>query len=72
MSITPKEITSLIQNRRSIFPQMYTDEPVSKEILEQILENQNKIYKPDRPVRVSSIQGQRYVIYFKLPNLFVY
>lgn len=33
------QITDLIRNRRSIFTEMYSDQPISKEILEEILEN---------------------------------
>ena len=35
------QINHLIQNRRSIFPKMYTGEPVSKQIIEKMLENAN-------------------------------
>jgi nitroreductase len=60
MSITPKEVTNLIQNRRSIFPKLYTDEPVAKEILEQILENANyaPTHKLTEPWRFKVFQGQ--------------
>ncbi len=36
-----KEINSLIQRRRSIFPNMYNGEKIPKEIIEQILANAN-------------------------------
>lgn len=60
MNISPKEVTNLIQNRRSIFPQMYTDEPVEKEVLEQILENANyaPTHKLTEPWRFKVFQGQ--------------
>ena len=60
MNITPQEVTKLIQNRRSIFPQMYTDEPIAKEILEQILENANyaPTHRLTEPWRFKVFQGQ--------------
>ncbi len=63
MDITPKEVNNLIQNRRSIFPKMYTDEPVPKEILEQILENANyaPTHKLTEPWRFKVFQGQSLV-----------
>jgi nitroreductase len=36
-----EQINSLIRNRRSIFPKMYTGDPVPKHIIEQMLENAN-------------------------------
>ena len=38
---TPKTINHIIKNRRSIFPKMNNGKPVSKEIIEQVLENAN-------------------------------
>lgn len=38
-------INSIIQNRRSIFPSMYSGEPVSDEVIEQLLNNAN--YAPN-------------------------
>ena len=35
------QINHLIQNRRSVFPKMYTGEPVPREIIEVMLENAN-------------------------------
>jgi len=35
------ELNELIKNRRSVFPKMYSDEPISKEVIQQILENAN-------------------------------
>lgn len=37
----PDQINTLIANRRSVFPPMYNQEPISQAILEQILENAN-------------------------------
>ncbi len=36
-----RQINQIIKNRRSIFPAMYSGEPVSDEIIEQLLENAN-------------------------------
>jgi nitroreductase len=60
MNIKPEEITKLIQQRRSIFPPMYTSELVSKEILEQILENANyaPTHKLTEPWRFQVFQGE--------------
>jgi len=39
--IDPKVINEVIKNRRSIFPKTYIDKPISREIIEQVLENAN-------------------------------
>ncbi|MEM6320735.1 MAG: nitroreductase [Bacteroidota bacterium] len=39
--MSPKNITQLIRNRRSIFPKTYIDKPIPKVIIEEILENAN-------------------------------
>ena len=41
MNYDISQINHLIKNRRSIFPKMYTGEPVPKSIIEQMLENAN-------------------------------
>ena len=41
MNYDISQINSLIQNRRSIFPKMYTGEPVPREVIEQMLKNAN-------------------------------
>ena len=41
MKADPALINDLIKKRRSIFPKSYTDKPIPKEIIEQILENAN-------------------------------
>ena len=38
---TPPSITDLIRRRRSVFPPMYNDQPISQEIIEEMLENAN-------------------------------
>ncbi|MEL6867021.1 MAG: nitroreductase [Bacteroidota bacterium] len=37
----PKALSEVIRNRRSIFPGAYSDQPIPKAILEEILENAN-------------------------------
>ena len=37
--VNPKEFDELVKNRRSIFPQDYTGEKVSDEIIRQIVDN---------------------------------
>lgn len=41
MNYNPEQINHLIQNRRSIFPNMYNDEPVNDAVIKQMLENAN-------------------------------
>jgi nitroreductase len=41
MNYNTIEINRLIKNRRSIFPKMYTGEPVPKSVIEKMLENAN-------------------------------
>ena len=38
---TPDQINQLIRNRRSVFPPMFTDQPIDKAIIKQLLENAN-------------------------------
>ena len=37
----PKAISQIIRNRRSIFPKTYTNQPINKEIITEVLENAN-------------------------------
>ncbi len=39
--MTPQEVSQLIRNRRSIYPKLYSGEPVPDEIVEEMLENAN-------------------------------
>jgi nitroreductase len=39
--MTPAQTTALLRNRRSIFPKMYNDTPISDAIIQEILENAN-------------------------------
>ena len=41
MNYDINQINTLIRNRRSIFPKMYTGEPVPKQVIEKMLENAN-------------------------------
>ena len=54
------QINHLIKNRRSIFPNMYTGEPVPKYIIEQMLENANwaPTHKFTEPWRFKVFYGE--------------
>jgi len=41
MSMTPTEVSQLIRKRRAIFPKSYLNQSISKEIIEEVLENAN-------------------------------
>lgn len=41
LSLTPAQATELIRRRRSIFPDSYSDRPISREIILEVLENAN-------------------------------
>ncbi len=41
MNFTPAQVSELIRKRRSIFPKTYLWKPISREIVEEILENAN-------------------------------
>lgn len=41
MNVTAEQISTLIRKRRSIFPNTYNNQPISREIIEEILENAN-------------------------------
>ena len=41
MSLNPEDLNQLIANRRSVFPKMYSGDPVPSSIIEQMLENAN-------------------------------
>ena len=38
MSADPTQMDELIRNRRSVFPEQYTGEPVARAVIEQMLE----------------------------------
>ncbi len=41
MAITPAQVSELIRKRRAIYPNSYTGKPVTRETIEDILENAN-------------------------------
>jgi len=41
MSLKPEDLNQLIADRRSVFPKMYSGEPVPRPIIDQMLENAN-------------------------------
>ncbi len=41
MEFNEEEINHLIRSRRSMYPQLYTEQVIDREIVEQILENAN-------------------------------
>jgi nitroreductase len=61
MSYDVSEINRLIRNRRSIFPKMYSGEPVSREVINQMLENANwaPTHKFTEPWRFTVFYGER-------------
>ena len=60
MSITPEQINKLIQNRRSLYPAVYSDETVDDTIIEAILENANwaPTHKLTQPWRFTVFSGE--------------
>lgn len=54
------QINHLIQNRRSVFPPMYTDQPVDRHIIEQMLENANwaPTHRMTEPWRFKVLRGK--------------
>jgi nitroreductase len=58
--VTPEQANTLIRNRRSIFPKSYIDKPISKEIIEEILENANwaPTHRMTEPWRFVVFQGE--------------
>ena len=41
MKYAPSDLNALIRNRRSVFPNMYREEEIPRQIIEEILENAN-------------------------------
>ena len=56
---SPEKVSALLRSRSSIFPAMYTDEPISDEIIHDLLENANWApnHKKTEPWRFKVIQG---------------
>ena len=59
MDITPTQVNMLIRKRRSVFPKTYNSKPISREIVEEILENANwaPTHKLTEPWRCKVIMG---------------
>ena len=55
---SPEKVNALLRSRSSIFPAMYTDEPISDEIIQDLLENANWApnHKKTEPWRFKVIQ----------------
>ncbi|HAA16823.1 MAG TPA: nitroreductase [Cytophagales bacterium] len=60
MNYPIEEINRLIRERRSVFPKMYTGEPVDEAIIEQMLENANwaPTHKKTEPWRFTVFTGE--------------
>lgn len=58
--MTTEAINDLIKSRRSIFPKFYSDEPIAKEVIEQMLENANwaPTHKFTEPWRFKVFHGE--------------
>lgn len=56
----PTDLNELIKNRRSIFPKMYSDEPVPEQVIQQMLENANwaPTHRFTEPWRFTVFQGE--------------
>jgi len=61
--MTSEQVNKLIRTRRSIFPKSYIDKPISKEILQEILENANwaPTHRMTEPWRFVVFQGNALV-----------
>ena len=59
MDITPVQVSDLIRKRRSIFPKTYNGRPISREVVEEVLENANwaPTHKMTEPWRFKVIVG---------------
>ncbi len=58
--MTSKAITELVRRRRAVFPPMYKDQPIDREIIEEILENANwaPTHKLTEPWRFRVFTGE--------------
>ena len=59
--LTPEQTNQLIRSRRSIFPNTYTDTPIPREIIEEILENANwaPTHRMTEPWRFKIFRGNK-------------
>jgi nitroreductase len=57
--LTPESVSTLLRQRSSIFPAMYTEEPIAEEIIHEMLENANWApnHKKTEPWRFKVIRG---------------
>ncbi len=57
--MTPEAVHQLIRNRRSIFPNTYTDKVIPKEVIQEILENANwaPTHRMTEPWRFKVLKG---------------
>ncbi len=60
MNITPGQVSELIRGRRSLYPAMYSDKTIAREIIEEILENANwaPTHKMTEPWRFMVFTGE--------------
>ena len=71
--MTPQQLNQLIRQRRAVFPPMYADRPISREVIEAILENANwapthrltepwrfRVFTGDSLKRLSQFMGDFY------------
>lgn len=60
MNITPEQASELIRKRRSIYPKVYTNQPIPKEIIQEILEDGNwaPTHRMTEPWRFKVFQGE--------------
>jgi nitroreductase len=60
MDILPAQVNELIRKRRSVFPKTYNSKPISRQIVEEILENANwaPTHKLTEPWRFKVIVGE--------------
>ncbi len=58
--MTPDQISTLIRQRRSVFPGTYTDQPIAVEVIKDILENANwaPTHRKTEPWRFKIFRGE--------------
>lgn len=56
---SPEKVCALLRGRSSIFPVMYTDEPIAEDIIRELLENANWApnHKKTEPWRFKVMRG---------------
>lgn len=60
MSLTAEQLNELIKQRRAVYPQYYNDKPISRKVIEQILENARwaPTHKLTQPWRFKVLTGK--------------